>query len=119
MIYLGTDIVDIERFAGLMARWGDRFVERIFTPPEIEYCMRHMTPAIHFAGRFAAKEAVRKALHAAGRRTTVPFLSINIQRNDIGVPLVTVAGQDGLQLNLSISHTRTIAVAMVTVETRG
>ena len=119
MIFLGTDIVDIERFSRMLDKWGRHLVERLFTPHEIDYCQRQAVPAIHFAGRFAAKEAVRKALHAAGRRTTVPFLSIEIRRDDIGVPRAILADQNNVQLSVSISHTDSIAVATVTAQFDG
>ncbi len=119
MIQLGTDIVDIQRFAAMLEKWDRRLAERLFTPQEIQYCERQAVPAIHYAGRFAAKEAVRKALHAAGRRTTVPFQSIEIQRNDIGVPSVALTDQYEIRLSLSISHTDSIAIATVVAENDG
>lgn len=119
MIFLGTDIVDINRFATMLDKWGRHLRERLFTPHEIDYCQRHAVPAIHFAARFAAKEAVRKALHAAGRRTTVPFLSIEIRRTDIGVPTVILADQNNVQISISLSHTDSMAIAMVTVQFDG
>lgn len=59
---IGNDIVEVGRIADLMARRGSRFIERCFTPAEIEYCRSKAEPAVHFAGRWAAKEAVYKAL---------------------------------------------------------
>ncbi len=119
MIFLGTDIVDIQRFSRMLDKWDRQLIERLFTPHETDYCQRQAVPAIHFAGRFAAKEAVRKALHAAGRRTTVPFLSIEIRRNDIGVPIAILADQSNVLISVSISHTDSMAIAMVTVQFDG
>ena len=62
IIGLGLDATDIERIADTIERYGDRFLHRIFTDGEIAYCTRRREPAIHFAGRFAAKEAAMKAL---------------------------------------------------------
>ena len=62
IVGLGFDATDIDRVAATLARYGDRFRQRIFTSGEIAYCMRRRAPAIHFAGRFAAKEAAMKAL---------------------------------------------------------
>jgi len=59
---LGNDIVSISRIASLLARGGDRFMRRCFTPLEISACLGKAQPPIHFAGRWAAKEAVFKAL---------------------------------------------------------
>src|SRR5467141_4814014 len=69
IIGLGLDATDITRFADTVERYGDRFLRRIFTDDEVAYCTRRRVPAIHFAGRFAAKEAAMKALgtgHAQG-----------------------------------------------------
>src|SRR5213596_4140478 len=62
IIGLGLDATDIERIAATIERYGERFVDRIFTDGEVAYCKRRRVPAIHFAGRFAAKEAAMKAL---------------------------------------------------------
>ena len=62
IIGLGLDATDIERIVATIERYGDRFVGRIFTDGEIAYCTGGGVPAIHFAGRFAAKEAAMKAL---------------------------------------------------------
>src|SRR2546426_4769034 len=62
IIGLGLDATDIGRITGTIERYGDRFLRRIFTDGEIAYCTRRRVPAIHFAGRFAAKEAAMKAL---------------------------------------------------------
>src|SRR6267143_6868337 len=62
IIGLGFDATDIDRVADVIERHGDRFLRRIFTEGEISYCTRRREPAIHFAGRFASKEAAMKAL---------------------------------------------------------
>src|SRR5213592_383622 len=62
IIGMGLDATEIERIADMIGRYGDRFLDRIFTDGEIAYCTRRRVPAIHFAGRFAAKEAAMKAL---------------------------------------------------------
>jgi len=70
IIGLGLDATDIERIAATIERYGERFVHRVFTDGEVAYCKRRRVPAIHFAGRFAAKEAAMKALgtgHSQGR----------------------------------------------------
>ena len=99
--------------------WKSRFVERVFTPSEVAYCTKQATPSIHFAGRFAAKEAARKALSAAGRKRVIPFLDIDVRRNENGVPSLDIPGTQGYNLALSISHTETLATATVVVETDG
>src|SRR5215470_6347248 len=62
IIGIGLDATDIGRISDTIARYGDRFLRRIFTDGEIAYCTKRRVPAIHFAGRFAAKEAAMKAL---------------------------------------------------------
>src|SRR2546425_8190969 len=59
---VGLDATDIDRLTEVIERYGDRFLRRIFTDGEVAYCTRRRVPAIHFAGRFAAKEAAMKAL---------------------------------------------------------
>src|SRR5262249_6209236 len=62
IIGLGLDATDIDRISDTIDRYGERFLKRIFTDDEVAYCKRRRVPAIHFAGRFAAKEAAMKAL---------------------------------------------------------
>src|SRR6187200_2509507 len=62
IIGLGLDATEIDRINDMIGRYGDRFVRRIFTDGEIAYCTRRRMAAVHFAGRFAAKEAAMKAL---------------------------------------------------------
>ena len=65
---IGNDIVEVRRITDLMERRGSRFIERCFTSAEIEYCRSKAEPALHFAGRWAAKEAVYKALQLQWNR---------------------------------------------------
>ena len=62
IIGIGVDIVEIKRFSGVMERQKERFLLRLFTPDEQQYCKGYRDPVPHFAARFAAKEAVYKAL---------------------------------------------------------
>jgi len=62
IVGLGLDATEIARIADTLQRYGARFLERVFTPREIAYCMRRRNPAPHLAGRFAAKEAGMKAI---------------------------------------------------------
>ena len=115
MIYLGTDIVEVERIARLIAAWPGRFLERIYTPEEIGYCQKQAAPQIHFAGRFAAKEAVKKAVYSAGHSTPIAFKQIQITRTEQGAPLVKVVNLSEFEIRLSISHTANNAVATAVV----
>jgi holo-[acyl-carrier protein] synthase len=65
IVGIGADIADISRIEGMMGRYGDRFCAKVFTGPEMAYCGKMASPAIHFSGRWAAKEAFYKALPEA------------------------------------------------------
>ncbi len=121
IIGLGLDATDIDRIADTIERYGDRFLQRIFTPGEIEYCRRRRVPAIHFAGRFAAKEAAMKALgtgHSRGvlwrdvevvRRGGPPQLALH---GGAGRRLVAIGGRRTL---LTITHSDELALAEVMI----
>ena len=114
---MGTDIVEVDRIQALMDRWPAKFLKRIFTPDEIAYCERQAAPAIHFAGRFAAKEAVKKALYAGGELTPIFFHQIQVKRTPQGAPLVHLDGAGQGALQVSISHTDRHAVATAILQT--
>lgn len=76
----GVDVVDISRIARLLEEFGDSFRERAFTPAERAYCESRPDPAQHYAARWAAKEAFRKAVGTAG--PTVPFDAVGVDRGD-------------------------------------
>ena len=124
MIYsIGADIVEVERISELMKAHGDAFLRRVFTEREIAYCNRQKRPAEHFAARFAAKEALMKALHlgiGAGAR----FREVEVTRTERGAPTLLVLGETreliesrGItRLHLSLSHTKGNALAFVVAE---
>jgi len=119
IIGLGLDATDIERVAETIERYGDRFVHRIFTPGEIEYCTRRREPAIHFAGRFAAKEAAMKAL-GTGHSQGVLWRDVEVVRRG-GPPQLVLHGGAGRRFAaiggrnslLTITHSDTLALAEV------
>ena len=84
MIYLGTDIVEVNRIRNNLAKKEIKFLNKIFTKEEISYCNSKPDPAIHFAGRFAAKEAVKKTLLSSNSRSTVSMKEIEIIRKRYG-----------------------------------
>src|SRR2546428_10664926 len=90
IIGLGLDATDIERIAATIERYGERFVHRIFTDGEVAYCTRRRLPAIHFAGRFAAKEAAMKAL-GTGHSQGVVWRDIEVVRRG-GPPQLRLHG---------------------------
>jgi holo-[acyl-carrier protein] synthase len=103
---LGVDIVEIKRIKTLSRR-NPKFLARIFSASEIAYCKAKKNPWPHFAVRFAAKEAVYKALGKA----EVPLTSIAVVSDRHGRPSVTIAGKHVRGMKLSLSHGREHAVA--------
>ncbi len=108
---IGVDIIEIERIKDSITSHGDHFLSRIFTPLEIEYCQKHADPAVHFAGRFAAKEALAKAL-GTGFGKDLSWKDLEIISDPRGKPTVQY---QNYQIYLSISHCKTYAVAMAVV----
>ncbi len=109
---VGVDITSIKRIESVLDAHKERFLKRVFTAAESAYCMAMSRPAVHLAGRFAAKEAVKKAA-GAGRGWT----DIEIVNDEKGKPSVRLKNHgEGLRINISISHSDDYAVAFVTVE---
>ncbi len=117
MIFIGSDIVEVNRFRKSLEQGGDRFLEKIFSASEIEYCINRMNPAMHFSGRFAAKEAVKKALMASEIIQNIPLKQIIINRRADGAPIVTVSGIEAelTVIQVSISHTEEHAISQALV----
>jgi holo-[acyl-carrier protein] synthase len=121
IIGLGLDATDIDRIADTIERYGDRFLRRIFTDGEIAYCMRRRVPAIHFAGRFAAKEAAMKAL-GTGNSQGVLWRDVEIVRR-AGPPQLHFHGGAGRRFAaiggrtslLTITHSEELAFAQVLI----
>lgn len=122
---VGTDIVAVRRIAALMRDRKATFLERWFTAREIDYCSRKAVPSRHFAARFAAKEAVVKALPMAWDGP-LPWRSIEIVNDPRGVPSVrlsgaildaaTRAGVGEIKISLSHCDEYATAVAFVTIK---
>lgn len=115
-IMTGIDVIEIERIERTVARWGERFLHRVYTEAEIAYC-RGRTQSL--AGRFAAKEAVSKALGVGIR--TLRWVDIEILPDRRGKPHVYLHGKAadiaatlGLShFDVSITHSRTDAIVVV------
>lgn len=109
---IGVDIEDISRFKDK----SDAFYQRIFTPVELEYCLAKKHPETHFAARFCAKEAVFKALSAAGYNDIL-ITNIEIYNDDSGCPHVRLLDSDiKCKINISLSHEKEKAVAFATLD---
>ncbi len=91
IVGLGVDITEVDRMEAAIARRGRPFLERLFTPAEIDYCQKHRHSAERFAGRFAAKEAAMKAL-GTGWARGVRWIDIEVVRELSGKPTLKLAG---------------------------
>jgi holo-[acyl-carrier protein] synthase len=110
---IGTDIVEVGRITKAIERWGNHFLGHVFTTEEINYCLRHKFPPQHFAGRFAAKEAVIKALPDI---TNLQWTDIEITNDPNGKPHCKVANKNLKQpIHISISHTKSHAIAFAVI----
>lgn len=115
---LGIDIIDIKRIKRLIEEYGERFFQRILTEKEIAYCKTFSKPELHFAGRFASKEAYSKAI-GTGISRDFKWKDIEILNDERGKPyIVHLAENDfsNYKYHISISHTDEYACAVVTCE---
>jgi holo-[acyl-carrier protein] synthase len=119
---IGIDVIEVDRIRRATVRWGEGFLSRVFTPGERRHAGVALTSAERLAGRFAAKEAVMKALGLGWRR--MAWREIEIEGDPLGRPVVRLTGRAaevaaelGVQAwFVSISHTRTLAVAHAVAE---
>jgi holo-[acyl-carrier protein] synthase len=119
----GVDLIEVERVAQSIERFGERFLNRIYTPREIAYCNSKRRGAESFAARFAAKEAGAKAL-GTGMNFGVSWKEIEVARALTGRPSLELSGRarhiaDRLgvrTISVSLTHTAQIAMAMVIME---
>ncbi len=128
IIGLGTDIVDISRIEKLYKRFGQRFLQRLFTENEQAYCtQKPHTMLDRYAKRFAAKEACLKAL-GTGRSQSIKWRDIDVTRTNLGQPTLVLSGKclkvaqsrlnpnQSLKAHVSLSDTKTLAHATVILE---
>jgi holo-[acyl-carrier protein] synthase len=112
---IGNDIVEIERITSLIIRYPQRFLDRVFTSYEQEYCLKKKKPALHFAARFAAKESIVKAL-GTGFSQGLGWLDFEIRNDSLGKPTVLLSAfakelLGNPALLISISHCDQYATA--------
>ena len=121
IIGTGVDLIEVERIERALRRHGRRFLDRLFTPAEIEYCEAGGALKCHrLAARFAAKEAALKAL-GTGLRDGLNWTDIEVVRDPLGKPALRLSGkaadlaaQQGIaQVHVSLSHAKDYAVAQV------
>lgn len=117
---VGLDIVEVERVRGVLDRHGDSFFDRVLTPGERAYCARFHDPAPSVAARFAAKEAVFKAL-GTGWSGGIRWTDVEVVRGETGPPRIELHGKaqevaGRSRIWLSITHEKTLAAAMAVLE---
>lgn len=118
LLGIGIDVVEVDRVKSSMDEFSEKFLSRIFTAKERKYCARQKRPEIHFAARFAAKEAISKAF-GTGIGKDVGWLDMEITRRESGEPEVTLSGAaKGLaatrgvtQVMVSLTHAQHYAAA--------
>jgi holo-[acyl-carrier protein] synthase len=123
LVGTGIDMIEIDRIAQSIDRFGDRFLSRIFTPAEIAYCRNKKNSAESFAARFAAKEAGAKAL-GTGIQHGVTWKELEVRRDPGRRPNLhfsgrakEIAAQLGVRhISLSLTHSTTTAMAAVHLE---
>ncbi|MFA5321664.1 MAG: holo-ACP synthase [Smithella sp.] len=120
---VGTDLVENSRLEKIIEKWGEKFLTRIFSIGEIEYCGRHANSSTHYGARFAAKESFLKAL-GIGLGVGVKLSDVEVINDEKGKPDLALHGEAKIQLekrkitkvHLSLTHTRNYAAAIVVLE---
>ena len=117
---VGVDLVEVDRVQKAVERWGDRFLRRVYTEAEIEYCFRKGEKYRSLAARFAAKEAVMKVF-GTGWKHGVRWADIEVVRRPGAAPEIALHGQSRVlgrngRFLVSLSHTDQHAIAFVVVE---
>ena len=126
ILSIGIDLVEVARVERAAERLGQRFLDRVFTPAEIAYCGPRGARFVHYAGRFAAKEAAMKAL-GTGWGEGVSWREVEILASRPGPPQLVLHGValerftalGATRALVSISHTHTHAIAQVLFEGEG
>lgn len=124
VVAIGLDVVEVQRAREMLARLGDRLLARTLTDDERTYVDSLGDPAPAFAARLAAKEAVYKALQALPGARPVGWREIEVQRFPDGRPQVRLRGKAaellephrGVNIHITISHSRDIAAAVAILE---
>lgn len=117
---IGVDVVDVQRMRTILSEQGATFIDRVFTPTEISYCQSKQNHEQHFAARFAAKEAVSKAMQT-GWSGKFRWKDVEVVNEPSGAPKI-ILYHDVLQslknssIHLSLSHTENTVVALAVIE---
>ena len=114
MLSIGTDIVKIDRIKNLFK--DIKFLNKIFSGKELAYCNLYSDPSIHLSGKYAAKEAVKKALLSAKIVKTIPLIDIEVLNNRDKSPYIKLINVNNIKCNVSVSHDGDYAIAFVIIE---
>lgn len=116
-IFIGTDIVEVSRIRDMIDVHPERFLLRTFTEQEKSYCLGKSDPAVHYSGRFAGKEAIKKALMTSGISEPISWVDMEIVADQNGAPIVNLHGNifENLDCKVSISHTQDTAIATAVI----
>jgi holo-[acyl-carrier-protein] synthase len=120
-ISVGIDLVSVSRVESIIDKWGDRFLDRVFTRAEVDYCRSRHCPARSLAARFAAKEAFFKAVSGGSPERSaagIRFKDIEVVTEPNGAPRLKSSGTasdalGGAKASVSLSHEQDLAVAIV------
>ena len=123
IVGIGIDLVEISRLKRSIERFNERFLKRIYTVRELEYCQQKLIQETHYAVRFAAKEAMVKAV-GIGVRNGITWQDIEVVNDGMGKPEIRTYGKckqilSILKVNrihISLSHTENYGIAMVVLE---
>ena len=114
MLSIGTVIIKIDRIKSIYK--DSKFINKVFTSSEVEYCNKHKEPYIHLSGKYAAKEAVKKALLSAKIVKTIQLSDIEVLNNRDKSPYIKLINVNNIKCNVSVSHDGDYAVAFVIIE---
>jgi holo-[acyl-carrier protein] synthase len=124
MIYgIGIDLVENIRMERIIKKWGPKFINRIFSIKEIQYCGKHVNSSTHYGARFAAKESFLKAL-GMGLGMGVKLSDIEVVNDENGKPSLNLCEEAKIQIekkkitkvHLSLTHTKNYSTAVVLLE---
>lgn len=115
---IGIDVVEVDRIASAIDRHGEPFLAKLFTPSEREYCESRKNPAMHYAARFAAKEAVSKTFRT-GIGGNAGLLEMEVVNDEAGAPRIRLSGTAEAfaqknrirEIQISLTHARDYAAA--------
>lgn len=124
IVGLGVDIVEIDRMRHMLETTGERLIKRILTDDEAKYALAHAEPALHFAARAAAKEAMYKALSGNQLARAVGWREIEVCLREDGAPYLRLHGRaearamelEVARMLISLTHSKSAAVAVVVLE---